>query len=165
MGADIQKLTESLRSGDEARCRDAAEQLSRMGGDAQPAAVALVEACASGDDETRELVVAALEELGAPPAEDAPRLAALLTDARLDVAYWAATLLGRLRKQAASAVATLTKALADHPEMAVRQRAACALGEIGAGAAAARAALETAAADGDQRLATLAREALAKIGK
>lgn len=164
MGADIQKLAEALRSGDLARCRDAAQQLSQLAGAAQPAAVALVEVCGTADDETRELVVAALEELGAPPTGEVPRLTALVADKHLDVAYWAATLLGRLEKQAAPAVPALIASLTGHAELAVRQRAAWALGKIGPPAASARAALQKAAAGGDKRLATLAREALDAIG-
>lgn len=161
--ADIAELVESLRSGDEAKCLAAAEALARLGSDAQPAAVALVEACATDDEETLEWVTSALEDLGPPPASDVAPLAALVGDPSLDVAYWAATLLGRLHEEAEPAVSALAGALEAHPEMAVRQRAAWALGMIGPKAAGARAALEKAAGSEDRRLASLAREALEKL--
>ncbi len=121
--------------------------------------MALVEASGRSDD-ARESVVATLEELGPPPAADGAKLADLLNDPSLDVAYWAATLLGRLEGAAAPAVSSLAQALARHAELAVRQRAAWALGKIGPPAAAARGPLEIAAASQNTRLASLARTAL-----
>ena len=97
---DLSALVASLKSNDPAQRQAAAEQLSQLGGDAQPAAVALVQACQMEDEDTRELVVAALEDLGPPQPDDVPQLAALLKLPSLDTAYWAATLLGRLQVQA-----------------------------------------------------------------
>jgi hypothetical protein len=160
---DVSKLIESLRSGDASRRCEAAEQLAKLAEAARPAAVALVEACALDADEAFDWAVAALEELGPPLAEDLPKLAQLAGHASQNVAYWAATLLGRARQDAAGAVDALARTLDTHADLAVRQRAAWALGEIGVASAAVRSALEKAAAGADRRLATLAGEALARL--
>jgi HEAT repeat protein len=162
MTTDLSALVFSLRSGDPDERQAAAEKLSQLGPAAQPAAVALVEAC-ERDDEARESAVAALEELGPPPATDVMKLASLLQHPALDVAYWAATLLGRLEVQAAPAADDLIRALRSHAELAVRQRAAWALGKIGPAAIAAQEALRAAAAGSDPRLASLAREAIGHL--
>eukprot|EP00913_Durusdinium_trenchii_P008865 g8331.t1 len=109
---------------------------------AQPAAVELALATADDDEEVREWAVSALEELGPPAVESVGRMAELLSHRENDVAYWGATLLGRLGDAATPAVAALTSLLADHQEIAVRQRAAWALGEIGPSAGSAKAVLE-----------------------
>ena len=70
-----------------------------------------------------------------PRPADASALAALVNKPSLDVAYWAATLLGRLESQAAPAVPQLAEALDRHTESTVRERAAWALGKIGPAAA------------------------------
>lgn len=162
MTLDLAALVNSLRSGDPAQQQAAAEKLAQLGTAAKPAAVALVEAC-ERDDEAHEWVVAALEGLGPPPSADVAKLASLLGRPALDAAYWAATLLGRLEAQAASAVDDLTEALSNHAELAVRQRAAWALGKIGPAAVAAQNSLRTAAASSDPRLASLAREAIGHL--
>jgi HEAT repeat protein len=124
---------------------------------ASDAAVALVEAFDGVDDATHERVVAALERLGPPRAADLDLLMALLRSPTLDTAYWAAMLIGCLESEAAPAVPGLVEALGTHPELAVRQRSAWALGQVGPAAAAARATLQTAASSSDARLASLAR--------
>ena len=160
---DVSKLIESLRSSDADKRSDAAEQLAKLGATARPAAVALVETCALDADEAFEWAVAALEELGPPLAQDVPKLAALAGHESQNVAYWAATLLGRAKQDAGTAVDALARTLDSHAEPAVQQRAAWALGEIGVASAAARSALEKAAAATDRRLATLAAEALKRL--
>jgi HEAT repeat protein len=107
--------------------------------------------------------VAALEELGPPPPATVQPLTALVANPDTNIAYWSATLLGRLGSNAASAVDALGECLSKHPEMSVRQRAAWALGEIGPSAKASLPALEQAAAAGDARLARLARKAIEQI--
>ncbi len=163
MTADLAALVTTLCTGSPAAREDAAQKLAQLEREAQAAAVALVEAAATDDDQLREWVTAALESLGPPCADDASRLAALLAEPSLDVAYWAATLLGRLENDATAAVPELTKALRQHPEPAARERAAWALGKIGPAAAPAERALEEAAAGDQRRLARLAQEALAQI--
>jgi HEAT repeat protein len=160
---DVSQLIESLRSSEPDKRSDAAQQLAKLGEAARPAAVALVEACAQADGDAFEWVVASLEQLGPPSKSDVPRLAELADDDAQDVAYWAATLLGRAGKDAATAVDALAHALDTHPALAVRQRAAWALGEIGVATGPARSALQNAATASDRRLATLAGDALKRL--
>lgn len=162
MTTDVKELKQALVSGEVARATTAAEQLAQLGEAAQPAAVELAIASAAAPP-LRDWASAALEELGPPTTQDLPRLIPLLADASADVGYWAATLLGRLGEDGAPAVAGLIAALSDSPHATVRERAALALGKIGAGASAAAPALTEAAAGGNARLATLARDALANI--
>ncbi len=163
MMADAASLAQTLVQGSAAEKLAAAEALARLEDGASPAAVALVQTLDCEDEQLRDWLVAALEGLGAPSAADVSRLAELVGQPSLDSAYWAATLLGRLQAEAAPATATLTAAVANHRETAVKERAAWALGQIGLPAASARGVLEAAAAEGDTRLARLAREALSQI--
>lgn len=162
MLAELTLLINSLQSNDTATRAEAAEKLARMGREAQGAAVALVEASAV-DDEARDWVVAALEDLGPPAEGDLPKLAALVNSSSIDTAYWAATLVGRLKAAAAAAVPQLAQALGSHPDLPVRQRCAWSLGQIGPAAAAAKPALQAATQNADKRLSTLAQEALGKM--
>ncbi len=159
---ETETLVDRLRSASTSDRRAAAQQLARLGPAARPAAVALAEAAGDADEEVREWAAAALEELGAPAAEDVPRLSALLASDE-PVAYWAATLLGRMEGDGQAAVTSLVAALRTHPAVAVRQRAAWALGKMGSAAAAATAALEEAALADDARLARLAGQALRQV--
>lgn len=127
---DANQLAAELLTDDPSRRREAADRLALIGEEAKPATCALVEACAN--DDLRDLCVGALEELGSPPPDALPRLAELLTSPSLDVAYWAATLLGRARADAAPHAPALQE-LANNaaaPE-ASRNRAAWALRKIG----------------------------------
>jgi len=163
MTTPIQNLVAMLESGSLAERRETAEKLAQMESDARAAAVPLVATCHTDDEQLREWATAALEGLGAPQASDVEKLAALLDRPTLDVAYWAATLLGRLQAEAAPAVPNLTEALTTHPETAVKERAAWALGKIGPAASSARDALARAAEGSDRRLARLANQALGEL--
>ena len=154
-----------LTAGDDQQRAEAAEALCRLGAKALPATVALVTACADADQRVREWATAALEDLGPPPPETIPALVTLAGSAGSLVAYWAVTLLGRSGKDAATAVTVLAGCLESSADAALRQRAAWALGKIGPAAAAARAALSRAEKAADPRLARLAGEALAVIGR
>ncbi|MGD9647445.1 MAG: HEAT repeat domain-containing protein [Pirellulales bacterium] len=164
MAADVANLIEQLASDDAGSRATAAEELARLGEGASDAAVALVRSAADPDESTRDWVMAALEGVGPPPVDSAGELAELLGDARPDVAYWAATLLGRLRGNAAPAVGQLAAALQAPSGTSVQERAAWALGQIGPPARAAKESLERASAASDQpRLARLAADALKNI--
>ena len=110
--------------------RRAAEGLSRHPG-AQAASVSLVRACSDPDEQVREWAVAALEELGQPSVGDVSALSGMLKGPSGDLAYWAATLLGRLGEQGAAAVPQLTDLLDSQSAVTSRQQAAWALGKIG----------------------------------
>jgi len=162
---DVSRATADLKSSNMALRASAAELLAHLEDGAQAAAVALVNATADADESVRQWSTAALESLGPPAASDAASMAKLTGDPRLDVAYWAVTLLGRLGPDAGHAdiVAALVCALDKHPETAVRERAAWALGQIGPAAAAGLPALQNAATQSGPRLARLAKQAVEQI--
>ncbi len=164
---DVLQLASDLKNSDANVRAAAAEQLAHLEEGAEAAAVPLVRAMNDAESTVRDWAYAALESLGPPAAGDGPALAQLLSDPCLDVAYWAATLLGRLGAEDGSACAasvkSLVAALESYPESAVRERAAWALGQIGPPAAEAAAALQIAAAGSIPRLSRLAKEALEKI--
>lgn len=157
----IDQLTAALSARDAEQRAQAAEELSQLGSDAQPAAVALVLTCGDEAEEVRQWASSALEEIGPPLSSDVGQLASLLKHESPDVGYWAATLLGRLKAEAAPAVDALAHAVAGSPHLSVRQRAAWALGEIGSPAAIPS--LKKAATDPDPRLARLAQQAIEQI--
>lgn len=161
--ADLAQLAQQLTGSDAANKRTAAAALAKLGPDAAEAAAAMVQAVGSDDDELQSWLTNALESLGPPPVAQIGLLATSLMSDQADVAYWAATLLGRLESQAAPAVAALGQLLAGNKHLSARQQAARALGAIGPAAASAAAALEHAAASDDKRLARLSTEALAKV--
>ena len=164
MSAPVESLIQTvLTAEDDRRRAEAAEELARRGNEARPAAVALVRATGDRVAEVRDWATAALEELGSPPADDVTTLAMLTANPDLNIAYWSATLLGRLESAAAAAVPALVDALQNHAAPSVRQRAAWALGQIGRAAGEARPALEQAATGADPRLTRLARRALEQI--
>jgi len=160
---DANALAADLGSADPGVRSTAAENLARMAEAAAPAAAELVRACGDANEQVREQAVAALEDLGPPPAEAIGRLIELVGHDDPLAAYWATTLLGRAGEDAARAVPALAGCLASPADLSVKQRAAWALGKIGAPAASAREALDRAAGDADPRLARLATEALAAI--
>ena len=126
--------------------------------------MALVLACGDEAEEVPQWVASAREEMGPPETSDVSPLVSLIEAKSPDVGYWAATLLGRLKAEAAPAVDALADAVARSPHLPVRQRAAWALGEIGPAAAAALPSLRKAATDADPRLARLAQQAIEQIG-
>lgn len=162
--SDIASLVDRLTAPEAAVRLAAAEALARAGDAAVAAAIPLVKACGDTDDQVREQAVAALEELGAPPATTVADLTTLAAATDPLVAYWAITLLGRSGQAAAVAVTVLAERLTSASAPEVAQRAAWALGKIGPAAATAAGALRTAAESGDPRLARLAGEALAQVG-
>ncbi|MFM9057955.1 MAG: HEAT repeat domain-containing protein [Planctomycetaceae bacterium] len=163
-GPDVNALAAHLAADDLPVRREAAERLARLGESAAPAAAALVRACGDADEQVREQAVAALEDLGPPPPAATGQLGDLVAHRDPLVAYWATTLLGRAGEDAATAVPVLVGCLESTVDLAVRQRAAWALGKIGPAAAAARDALARAASAEDPRLARLAAEAIDALG-
>ncbi|MDA7977226.1 MAG: HEAT repeat domain-containing protein [Pirellulales bacterium] len=159
----LEELIAKLNSSDVVSRQEAAECLMSLGPDGQLATIALCKAAGDSDEVVRESSVAALEELGPPDIGDCQRLADLLPTDNSEVAYWAATLLGRLGDAAAGQTALIAQAVADHPSATVRQRCAWALGKIGPAARAAISVLESALESDDARLVRLATAALDEI--
>ena len=160
---DVSQLINDLCAPQMSRRRTAAEHLSQIEQDARPAAVPLVRVCGTSDEVLHEYAIAALESLGPPAIEDATALAELLKEPEVDVAYWAATLLGRLGPAGDRTVTALGAALDRDTRPQVRQRVAWALGQIGPAAVSARAAIERARDTADPRLVRLAERALQRI--
>ena len=165
MSADVSKCVEKLDSPNVVVKAVAAQSLAQMGNKAQTAAVPLVRAAASTNESVREWVVAALESIGSPAAEDLAALRGLVSAEDADVAYWAITLLGRLKAQAAPAVTTLIDALRHNSDSHNRQRAAWALGNIGPAAQEALPALHEAAHSSERRLARIALLSIEQISE
>ncbi len=164
MNADVKSLIAELEGTDSAQQTAAATKLATLGHEAQAAAVALVRTVGVPDEEVLEACTAALEDLGPPAADQIQPLATLAGDCSSDVAYWAATLLGRAGSGAAAAAPALISVLESDADLPVRERAAWALGEIGPAARSASPALQAAAKSADARLARLAAKALEAVG-
>jgi HEAT repeat protein len=160
MSDDIASLVTSLTALEPDERSDAAERLARLGPDAREGALPLLRALTDESEEVREWAVAALETMGPPPPSTVRALAAMVADVCPDIGYWAATLLGRLADQATPAIPVLARTVCGGVDLAVRQRAAWALGQIGPAAAEALPALQQAAAGDDPRLARLAQQAI-----
>lgn len=131
MNASIKTLTEQLQDASNLTTQvDAAEALSQLAEAAQPAMVALVQHCGASDEDLQNLCVGALESIGPPAAEQIEDLALLASSANTDVAFWAATLLGRAGALATSATTVLTTRANDNSAPEVQKRAAWALEKI-----------------------------------
>ncbi len=141
----ITELGDMLSSGDQATRRQAAEVLSQNAEAAVEVAVELVRHVGDDDRVVAEYCVATLEELGSPTASQLEELAKLAQSDNADVAYWAATLLGRSGAAAAEHAKLLGGIVTGNASEAVRERAAWALGRMGPAAAVAMPQLETAA--------------------
>ncbi|MCA9189990.1 MAG: hypothetical protein R3E01_07125 [Pirellulaceae bacterium] len=156
---DLESLIHDLQSSDRERSRAAARHLATMGPEAAPAAVALLELCGS-DAEYDKWAIVALEEMGSPRQADADQLAGMLRNNCETVAYWAATLLGRLGSAADQTVSQLAQAMESSGSMAVRERSAWALGRMGPAIHRVSAQLHRTASGQHKRLARLAATAI-----
>jgi HEAT repeat protein len=121
MDAHLKARVKALTSADPSARLSAVQDLA---GDPQPAAAtALVRALADSDDDVRQWVGEALENLGPPPADQLADLTSLARGNNDDITYWAVTLIGRLGHAATTARPLLEElAGADRPP-AIRQRA------------------------------------------
>ncbi|MGE0760694.1 MAG: HEAT repeat domain-containing protein [Pirellulaceae bacterium] len=143
--------------------RAAAQRLAEMDPVPAESTLALVDAVSDADEEVRQWSSDALEKLAAPEVQAVSDLAQRLEHGPPDVAYWSATLLGRLQGASERAVPALARAIEHHGTLAVRERAAWALGQIGPAAQTVRDVLQRAADGNSPRLARLARAALAQM--
>jgi HEAT repeat protein len=164
MNTDLTQLIAQLEGTDADAQIAAANELASRGRDAQGAIVALVRTVGIPNEEVLEACTAALEEAGPPTADQIQPLKSLVSDCSGDIAYWAATLIGRAGVDAAPAVPALVQVLESEADLPVRERAAWALGQIGPPAKNAVTALTAAANCEDARLARLAKKALEAIG-
>ncbi len=155
---------ERLRSTDTATRRAAATALANSEISLTPWAIALVEAAGDLDEHVRAWAADALETLGTPRITDLPPLVRLLQDSTDgEMAYWAATLLGRLGPAAFPATEVLSHTVRHSPYLPVRERAVWALGRIGPRAKSASSALRDASTKGPPRLRRLATAALESL--
>lgn len=127
---ELAELGLELAAFDVVRRVAAAERLARLAEGAAGVAVAIVKATGDEEESVREWAVAALEACGPPPACCCDELILLLDSPSLDVAYWAATLLGRLGQATAATTSALARSVANSPHSAVRRRSAWALEKI-----------------------------------
>ena len=133
MARDLSSFIRDLSADDAATRAAAAEKLNELEEAASPAAIALIDALQDTDESVRQLCNSALENCGPPPDALIDNLEHRLSSSSADVAYWAATLLGRLEAGAVQAEDSLKTAAANHPADEVRQRATWALGKIASG--------------------------------
>ena len=119
---------------------------------------------ACGDvEDVQNWAAAALEDIGAPPVDSVDALESLVSSSDPLVSYWAVTLLGRLGVDASRSQVILGKAVSDSPHPSVQERAAWALGKIGATEASVVESLKKAAASDSPRLASLASRGVSVI--
>ena len=107
MDSTIQDLIRDLKSSSPAKQSDAAQQLAGLAEEAQPAIVALVEACGSADEDISNWCTAALESVGPPHSDQLAALIQFANSKQENTAYWAITLLGRAGSAAEAAVPML----------------------------------------------------------
>ena len=137
----------------------AAEYLAQQGPDAAYAASELTAAC--GDNaEISHWAVAALEELGPPPASAIDALATLAQSQEPLTAYWAVTLLGRAGRDALEHQGVIADLLEQSPDLALREKAAWSLGRMRANSLEATQALQQAAQSPKNRLSRIATKSL-----
>lgn len=158
----VERYRLDMESGDRERQMAAAMSIAQADPPLPELAVPLVELLRSEDEEVNEAATAALEELGAPSADSLASLGELARDPHGDVAYWAVTLLGRAGSSTVSVNEALLAAL-DHSQLAVRERAAWAIGQILPTDPRIGAALERIANEPQPRLARLASETRQKL--
>lgn len=144
---------------------EAARLLCQAGTGANSAAVALVQAVGDDDDDVRQWVTAALEELGPPRVEDLENLEQVLRESEADRAYWAATLIGRLGSAGGGAAKSLAAVARSAQPLTVRQQAVWAIGELGPVAHDCHDTLREVSASPDPRLRRLAEAALESTKK
>ncbi|MDX1964247.1 MAG: hypothetical protein SFX18_13925 [Pirellulales bacterium] len=158
-------MVDSLRGADQTKCLTALAACQNNSALDTSLVMAVLPLTAHPHESIREQAVEICEGMQSPPAELAIPLTTYLPTARGDAAYWCVTLLGRLAGESVAAISVLATCLERHELLAVRERAAWALGKIGPAAQKARPSLEKAAAATDPRLSRLAKDALEAIGE
>jgi len=126
--ADIPRLIEDLRGGDDVARADAAASLGTLGSEGRTAEPALMLALRDESELVREKALAALIAIG-PTESMIPALVDCLRDSDLKMRAQAAIALGEIGPSARSAIPGLIRALRDHDE-SVRTQASEALDQI-----------------------------------
>lgn len=142
---------------------DRIAQLQKLANDPDAAAelvTEIIESVVDANEEVRNWATEALENLESPRPQDAPKLAAMISNSEDDIAFWALKMLGRLGEAAKSQEKDIARALDSKRGKSVRQNAAWALGKLGGLAADSRAKLEEVLSESDARLVQLAKQAL-----
>ncbi|MFG0260982.1 MAG: HEAT repeat domain-containing protein [Novipirellula sp. JB048] len=127
--------------------------------------VACIELVDDAEEEVRMWASEALQRAVQPDRGEVDALAELLRQPNAgEIAYWAATMLGRLQSDAVEGVGALQDCLLHSSYLPARERAAWALAQIGPPAASAIGSLEAVSAEAPPRLKRLACEAIQAIG-
>lgn len=116
------------------------------------------------DEQIRHWACESLERVLRPELDELPELIDTLRRTNDgEVEYWAATMIGRLGPDAASATGVLANVLLDSSCLAARERAAWAISQIGPAARSAVNSLRQIGSDDPPRLRRLAETALAVV--
>jgi hypothetical protein len=120
----------------------------------------------SDDDDVRMWASEALESAVQPDPSELLRLIHLLESTRdSEICYWAATMLGRLGREAAASARVLDRCVRKSMYLPARERAVWALSQIGPAAEIAIPTLTEAAQTGPARLQRLATETLRRVNE
>ncbi|MDZ4821445.1 MAG: hypothetical protein SGJ20_20980 [Planctomycetota bacterium] len=155
------QLASQLKSPDAQIRLQAAERL--MNEPSLVSATVLLDAVADSSEEVREAIVAALENLETPDAGEIKAIAERLQNPSANVAYWAATLLGRCSQDAAVVLPAILQVLQNRQEPEVQERLVLAIERIGPGAKPALAVLQKLETSSNPRLQRLVASAMQAI--
>jgi len=145
------------------RC-DAVRTVAQSGRLQSGITATVIQLVADKNEEVCMWACEALESRISPSPTEVVELIELLRDAKDgEVAYWTATMIGRLGSNASGATAVLANVLLDSPCLAARERAAWALSEIGPPAKSAMNALKQIGPEDPPRLQRLAAFAIEAV--
>ena len=131
---NIDQLRETLKTGTVQQQREAAEALVQLGESAIKAAVELVNAADCEDEIICEYANAALENIGQPHTTELSKFVEIIKNCqptKISTAYWAATMIGRIGKDAHPALETLAQVAQQHSDVQVKKRIMWAIEKIG----------------------------------
>ena len=162
---DVAQATANLKSSDAAVRAAAAEQLAHLEDGAQAAGPALAVATADGDESVRAVGHRRARVTRTASGRRHRGTRQIASRHAAGCRLLGGHILGRLGDGAGDAktVTALITALNSHPEAAVRERAAWALGQVGPGALAALPALQAVGGTTNPRLSRLAKQAIEQI--
>ncbi|PQO31733.1 HEAT repeat domain-containing protein [Blastopirellula marina] len=157
------QIIQDLASSDLGQRLSAVETCAKHPELARTATIPLCRLVSDPDEQVAEWATAALEEMGPPASEELDALVSMFSSAEA-TAYWAVTLVGRLKPSDAATVALLAELIeASGTPDEVRNRAIWAIDQTGATTPDVRQALTQAAHSEQPRTARLAAKALAKF--